>query len=93
MRFARFQTKLPMLLACCVVVASCASKDKTSQQFPSAQDLQTEPKPQLTADALNSAAALEEHDARVEAWGERGWRAVGRVCVWARDMGMPSPPC
>ena len=61
--------------------------------FPSAADLRQEAKPQLTVEALASDAALDAHDAAVEAWGERGWAAVRRVCVWAKGHGMPNAPC
>lgn len=42
----------------------------------------------LSADAITSEAALDQHDIAIETWGERGWRAVGRICRWAERSGM-----
>jgi len=38
-------------------------------------------------EAIASDNALAEHDAAVEAWGERGWAAVARICRWAEISG------
>lgn len=76
----------------------CAPKVLTSQQFPSAADMRPEPRPQLGIDALNSEAALDAYEIELEAWAERGWRAVGRICRWAVANGAkleyrcPAPP-
>lgn len=45
----------------------------------------------LTVEALASDNALAEHDAAVEAWGERGWAAVGRICRWSVEAGAKLP--
>jgi hypothetical protein len=49
--------------------------------------LRVEPKPLLDPSALGSDKALNDYDAAVEAWGERGWRTVGRLCRWAVENG------
>ena len=59
--------------------------------YPPSADLKVEAKPVLSVEALASDNALAEHDAAVEAWGERGWAAVGRICRWAEDTGARLP--
>ena len=44
-----------------------------------------------STEALASDNALAEHDAAVEAWGERGWAAVARICRWAQAGGADLP--
>ena len=60
---------------------------------PPVADLRVEPKPLLAAEALTSEQALNAHDAEVEAWGERGWLQVGRLCRWAQEMGATGVSC
>ena len=77
------------LVACAALVSSCASKALSA--YPPSADLKVEAKPVLSVEALASDNALAEHDAAVEAWGERGWAAVGRICRWAEDTGAQLP--
>lgn len=59
--------------------------------FPPSADLRVEAKPRLDPAALNSEAALDDHDNAIEAWGERGWAAVARLCRYHQRMGMALP--
>jgi hypothetical protein len=56
----------------------------------------TEPEPVPTPDVLTSGQAAADYDAAVEGWGDRLWRAGGRLCRWAKRNGMaidcPPPP-
>jgi hypothetical protein len=63
----------------------------TSAPFPSAEDLRVEPKPKPPLEILTSQAAGEKHDNAVEAWGERGWATVGRLCRFFDAQGMELP--
>ena len=81
------------VLASLSIVSACASKAPTLQRFPPAADLAVEAKPALSIEALASEKALNDHDAAVEAWGERGWLAVGRLCRWATEMGAKGLDC
>lgn len=83
----RSLTKPLALAAALVLASSCASKGLPLIAYPPAADLQVEPKPLLAIEALGSDNALSEHDAAVEAWGERGWATVGRICRWADANG------
>lgn len=78
------------LLASLSLVSACASRGAVS---PPPADLAVEAKPLLDPAALGSDQALNDHDAAVEAWGERGWLAVGRLCRWARDNRLAAPTC
>lgn len=77
------------LAGCAALVSSCASRALNA--YPPSADLKVEAKPQLAADALASDNALAEHDAAVEAWGERGWAAVARICRWTEASGAKLP--
>ncbi|WP_288759418.1 hypothetical protein, partial [uncultured Brevundimonas sp.] len=61
--------------------------------FPPAADLQVEPKPVLTPEAVTSEAALDAHDIALEAWGERGWATVARLCRYFDATGMKGLRC
>jgi hypothetical protein len=80
---------IPALLigASAVLASSCASKERVTPIFPSHADLRVEAKPRLDPEAIESDAALTAHDDAVEAWGERGWAAIGRICRWAVENG------
>lgn len=81
------------LVALLSLAPACAPKERIQPLFPSAADLQVEPKPQLSADDLTSEAALDQHDIAVESWGERGWRTVARICRWAERNGAKGLAC
>lgn len=91
MRSSLRQIRSLALVACAVLACSCASREPRLNAYPPSADLRVEPKPRLAADALASDNALAEHDAAVEAWGERGWAAVGRLCRWAEATGAQLP--
>jgi hypothetical protein len=69
-------------------VSACGGQEKIRIAYPPAADLVDEQKPEITAAVLESDVAAAEYDSAVEAWGERGWSAVGRVCRWAKAHGM-----
>jgi len=81
------------LAASLALVSSCASKEPRLSAYPPSADLRVEPKPELSVEAVASGSdtALALHDDAVEAWGERGWAAVGRICRWAQANGAPLP--
>lgn len=55
--------------------------------YPPLVDLAVESKPVPTPEIVTSDIAAAEYDAAIEAWGERGWSAVGRICRWAKAQG------
>jgi hypothetical protein len=59
--------------------------------LPSAADLAVEAKPAITPAVLTDDTAAAEYDSAVEAWGERGWAAVARICRWAKSHGSRAP--
>lgn len=82
-----------LLAASLALVPSCAPKARIQPLYPSAADLRVEPKPLLDPAALGSDEALDAHDNAVEAWGERGWRTVARICrqveSWEKGRQLP----
>ena len=55
--------------------------------FPPSADLAVESKPVPPPEIVTSAQAAAEYDIALEAWGERGWRTVARICRWAQENG------
>ena len=89
-----FLTRNLTLCALLLAVSACAKPvARPTPIFPPSVDLVTDPKPVPPADIVTSAQAAADYDIAVEGWGERGWRAVGRVCRWAVANGMKDPGC
>lgn len=85
---------LPLLTAASLSLASaCAPTVSTSQVWPLASDLRVEPKPQLVPADLESEAALDAYEIKLEGHGDRGWLQVGRLCRWAERNGMTGLDC
>ena len=82
-----------LLVVSLAAVSSCAGPRSTLQSFPSASELQVEPRPVPTVDILTSEAAADDYQTAVETWGDRGWQAVNRLCIWAKASGMKDAPC
>ena len=79
------------LAALLVLACSCASREPRLTAYPPSADLKVETKPTLTVEALASDQALARHDDEVEAWGERGWETVARICRWSVTNGASLP--
>lgn len=88
MQFPRFPIALPMLCASALAVSACAEQVRIQPAFPPVADLQVEPKPVPPPEIVTSAQAAADHDIAIEGWGERGWRAVARICRWAKEQGL-----
>lgn len=56
--------------------------------FPPPVDLIVEAKPVAGPEIVTDDHAAAAYSAAIEAWGERGWAAVGRLCRWAARNGM-----
>lgn len=52
-----------------------------------------ERKPVLPDAAIADDAAAAQYSSDVEAWGDRGWAAVARICRWAAANNMAHPAC
>jgi len=52
-----------------------------------------EPKPLMPVEAITDDTVASRYNSAVEAWGERGWAAVGRLCRWAAGNGLAHPEC
>lgn len=79
------------LAALLVLACSCASREPRLTAYPPSADLRAEAKPELTVESLASDNALALHDDAIEAWGERGWATVGRLCRWSVANGHKLP--
>lgn len=74
--------------ALALALSSCAKEPPTIGS-PPAVDLSLEPEPQLDPAAVesNSAAALDDYDARYGTWGRAGWQKVSRLRKFFCDRG------
>jgi hypothetical protein len=69
-------------------VSGCAGQARIQPVYPPATDLKEEEKPEITPEVLESDVAAAEYDSSVEAWGERGWATVDRLCRYFKTHGM-----
>ena len=88
MLYDKALTRLPMMLLAALAVSACGPQIQVRPLYPPAADLAVEAKPVPPPEIVTSAQAGAEYSARVEAWGERGWLAVSRICRWAKAQGM-----
>ena len=75
-------------LSLLIALSACEERIVSVPIYPPSADLALEAKPVPTDDIVTSAQAAAEYDAAVEAWGERGWRQVGRLCRYFKGHGM-----
>lgn len=87
MKSAKHLTASLLLFASASIVSGCGEPDRIQVALPPAQDLAIETKPVVTEAVLESEIAAAEYDSQVEAWGERGWAAIARICNWAKAHG------
>ena len=59
--------------------------------YPPAEDVKPETKPLPGPEVFESEQAARQYDSDLEAWGERGWAAVARICRDAVRKGAPYP--
>lgn len=82
---------LPLALAALLSpVSGCASR---ALVYPPAADLQVEPKPVLSSDAVTDDSVGIAHDIAIEARGDRLAAQVGRMCRFWQEMGMKGLDC
>lgn len=93
MRYAKGRTLLPMMLLAALGASGCGERVRIQAAFPPAQDLAVEPKPVPPPEIVTSAQAAAEHNVRIEAWADRGWLQIARLCRWARENGMQGIVC
>lgn len=79
---------LPAML---LTVSGCGRQAGTFQGFPPVEDVRTEPKPVPGPEVFESEQAARTFESAIEAWGERGWSAVARICRDAVRKGAPYP--
>jgi hypothetical protein len=85
---------LCLLLPALLTATGCRTRATPVQTFPSPADVAavTEPKPYPGPNIVIDPQAKERYDNAVEGWGDRVQNAGVRICLWARDMGMPGVP-
>jgi hypothetical protein len=82
-----------LLLPLTLLVSACGERVVTLGAFPPAEDVKalTEPKPVPTDAIATDPVAEAQYNAEVEGWGDRLYRAGGRVCRHAVANGMKLP--
>ena len=79
---------LPALLLSLSVVSGCGDRVPPQPIFPARADLEVEAKPVAPPEIVTDDKAAAGYSAAIEAWGERGWLTVARICRWAKWNGM-----
>lgn len=77
----------PALPALLLAVSGCKTVEQPTPIYPRYADLVVEQKPVPPPEIVTSEQAAALYDVEVEAWGERGWRTVARICRWAAGHG------
>lgn len=93
MRSRHTPTRVLLSAASLWLAPGCAVRERPTPIFPPAADLAVEAKPRLDPAAVDSEAGLDAHDIALEAWGERGWAAVARLCRYFEAQGTRSLGC
>ena len=76
------------------LLAACATPNSVPiAPSPPAADLTVEAKPLMPVEAITDDTAAARYNSQIEAWGERGWSAVARLCRWAAGNGLAHPAC
>lgn len=82
---------LCLALSPAMLAFSCDRQAVTSASYPPANQVRVEPKPLPTDGIVTDPAAYALYQSAIEAWGERGWSAVGRICRDAVRRGAAYP--
>lgn len=80
-----------LLLASLATASGCAKQEPTFHSYPPVEDVRPEAKPVPGLETLESEEAANLFDSKLEAWGDRGWAAVRRICEDAVRKGAPYP--
>lgn len=83
--------RLALLLALSIASAGCISTP--ARPGPPVADLTVEQKQVMPIEAITDDRAAADYSSYIEAWGDRGWAAVARLCRWAERNKLPHPDC
>jgi hypothetical protein len=78
-----------------MLAASCATKEPIRLSSPAPAAFEQEAKPKLDPNVVinNDEEGLRRHQEDKDEWGQRGWNALNRVCLWFQDQGVKALPC
>ena len=88
MRYDKSPMRYLALCAFALAASGCGERVISTPLFPPSADLVVETKPVPPLEIVTSEQAAAEYDVAVEAWGERGWRTVARLCRYFVGHGM-----
>lgn len=91
MRLRKLQLASLLMLPFVLGASACDKQDGIRVALPPAPDLVVEAKPIPTEAILTDSNEEAKYNSAIEAWGERGWDAVARLCRWAADHGSKVP--
>lgn len=88
--------RLALLPASALMLAfSCGDKPSLKLSSPAPAAFQKEPRPTLDPQVViaDDEEGLRQHQRDKDEWGQRGWDALDRVCLWFVDQGVTGLPC
>jgi hypothetical protein len=83
------------LASASMLVASCGHKEPIRLSSPAPAAFEQEPRPKLNPQVVidDDEEGFRQHQRDKDEWGQRGWDALNRVCLWFEDQGVEGLPC
>ncbi len=84
-----------LIASASTLATSCAPKERLRPSSPAPAAFRQEPRPKLSPSVVinNDEEGYRQHQRDKDEWGERGWSALNRVCLWFSDQGVTGLPC
>ncbi len=95
MRLRTFLAPALLLASASTLATSCGQPEPIRLSSPAPSAFKQEPKPKLDPNVVinDDEEGFRQHQRNKDEWGERGWQALNRVCLWLGDQGAAGLPC
>jgi hypothetical protein len=95
MRRLTFLTQALLIASASTLAASCGAPEPIRLSSPAPAAFRQEPRPALDPQVVinDDEEGFRRFQRDKDEWGERGWQALNRVCLWFEDQGVEGLPC
>lgn len=95
MRLPTFLAPALLTASASIFATSCGQPEpiRLSSPAPAAFKQERKPVPDLAILINDDEEGQRQHQRDKDEWGERGWNALNRVCLWFEDQGVAGLPC